>query len=414
MTSRRLEIMKLTRSAFLLACGHASLTILVTATSYAQEFGRSIVNGIEAYAGSSSKVFGNTDFLTSQSLCSQLLQGRQGQLEQALASAIGTVNKSLPSGVSIVRESIAVSRNCTGAANYAAGNINIEVNLPDNIISFNVTTPGPLPQSWDPRVSVHFDTRTTTQVPIPSNPRSGISMSPVSVNVFNVKPRGENITGDIAVAAARLVEQITGQDFLHELTRNRTFQFNGVSTAVTSLNNALRQVAAQAPAIEHTYDPTPKLVILRVPAREVSFSSSNFPDRYIRHRNSLGFIDPIAFGDFLGQKDATFNIVPGLAGKCSSFESYNFPGQFLRHQGTRLKLSPRANDQLFREDATFCMVRGLTGSGLSFESVNYPGQYIKHRNFELWLARFDGTDLFRKDATFQTVPALVSRGSVLR
>jgi hypothetical protein len=134
--------------------------------------------------------------------------------------------------------------------------------------------------------------------------------------------------------------------------------------------------------------------------QEVSFQSSNYPDRFIRHRNSLGFVEVIP--DELGKNDATFKIVPGLAGRCVSFESHNYSNHFLRHQNSRLKLAQRSDDQLFRQDASFCMVSGLADSaGTSFESVNYPGHFLRHRNSELWLDRYDGSELFRKDATFR-------------
>ena len=138
-----------------------------------------------------------------------------------------------------------------------------------------------------------------------------------------------------------------------------------------------------------------------------SFRSWNYPDRYIRHRLSLGYIDKIVAGDSLGRKDSTFRLVPGLAGKCRSFESVNYPGHFLRHQNYRLKLAKRTGEQLFKEDATFCVVWGLASSdGRSFESVNFPKHYIRHSNFELWLAKSDGSPLFKKDATFIVSPPL--------
>ena len=37
-----------------------------------------------------------------------------------------------------------------------------------------------------------------------------------------------------------------------------------------------------------------------------SFRSWNYSGRYIRHRLSLGYIDPIVASDKLGRKDATF------------------------------------------------------------------------------------------------------------
>ena len=131
-----------------------------------------------------------------------------------------------------------------------------------------------------------------------------------------------------------------------------------------------------------------------------SFKSYNIPDRYVRHKNFLGYLEPIT--DDLGKKDATYKLVPGLANSnCSSFESVNFPGHFLRHENFRLKLVRRINQRLFREDATFCIVSGLfDNNASSFESLNFPGHYIRHKNFELWIDPSDGSDLFRKDATF--------------
>jgi hypothetical protein len=93
----------------------------------------------------------------------------------------------------------------------------------------------------------------------------------------------------------------------------------------------------------------------------ISFESVNYPDRFIRHRNFLGYVDPVVVTDKLGRQDATFHVVPGLAGKCSSFESINYPDHFLRHQDFRLKLAKREDTQLFKEDATFCLVPCFSG-----------------------------------------------------
>ncbi|HUQ99041.1 MAG TPA: AbfB domain-containing protein [Gemmatimonadaceae bacterium] len=135
--------------------------------------------------------------------------------------------------------------------------------------------------------------------------------------------------------------------------------------------------------------------------KEISFESFNFPGRYIRHRQMLGYVEKLS--DALARKDATFKIVPGLAGKCRSFESVNYPNHFLRHENFRLKLARRSNDRAFLEDATFCFVPGLASSTwYSFESVNLPRHYIRHSNFELWLGRFEESKTFREDATFRT------------
>jgi hypothetical protein len=121
----------------------------------------------------------------------------------------------------------------------------------------------------------------------------------------------------------------------------------------------------------------------------------------MRHRDFLGYLDVIVERNKTGRKDATFRLVPGLAGKCTSFESINFPNHFLRHQDFRLKLAEQTNEQLFKEDATFCVKEGLYNEqARSFESVNFPNYFIRHSHFELWLAKFDGSTLFKKDATF--------------
>lgn len=163
------------------------------------------------------------------------------------------------------------------------------------------------------------------------------------------------------------------------------------------LNSVLRGLVL-GPAVFLSLLLLPQLSYAQEPS---SFLSWNFPGRYIRHRNSLGYIDPIVANDKLARKDATFRIVPGLAGRCRSFESVNYPGHFLRHENYRLKLAQQTDEQLFKDDATFCVVSGLASSeGRSFESVNLPNHYIRHSNFELWLAKSDGSPLFKKDATF--------------
>ncbi len=131
-----------------------------------------------------------------------------------------------------------------------------------------------------------------------------------------------------------------------------------------------------------------------------SFQSVNYPDRYIRHKGFLGYIDPI--NSQLDRKDTSFVVVPGLADKkMFSFCSVNYPDHYLRHQNFEMKLHRLEGSDLYRNDATFRIVPGLYGEGgFSFESVNYPGYYIRHQNFRLYIHHIDGSELFRKDATF--------------
>ncbi|MFB9269623.1 AbfB domain-containing protein [Bradyrhizobium erythrophlei] len=134
-------------------------------------------------------------------------------------------------------------------------------------------------------------------------------------------------------------------------------------------------------------------------AAEKSFKSLNFPDRFIRHRNFLMFVEPAT--NALSINDSAFRVVSGLAGSCHSFESRNFPGFFIRHQNFRLKLNKFEDQDLFRNDATFCIRPGLANaSARSFESINFPGHFMRHQDFELRIQPNDGSELFKKDATF--------------
>jgi hypothetical protein len=136
--------------------------------------------------------------------------------------------------------------------------------------------------------------------------------------------------------------------------------------------------------------------------------SINYPDRYIRHKGFLGYIDPIQSD--LDRNDASFILVSGLANKSYlSFRSVNYPDHYLRHQNFEIKLHRPDGSDLFRNDASFKSVPGLYGQGgSSFESVNYPGYYIRHQNFRLYLHRTDGSELFRQDATFILKPGFSS------
>jgi hypothetical protein len=145
-----------------------------------------------------------------------------------------------------------------------------------------------------------------------------------------------------------------------------------------------------------------------------SFRSVNFPNRFIRHRDFMGYVEPIANSGSLVLKDATFKVQPGLADpRCVSFESFNYPGYYLRHKNYRVTLSLFEPTSLFGGDATFCPVTNpsLSGGGISFRAYgNLSAYYIRHKNFQLWIDITDGSDLFRRDATFiQTPPACDTR-----
>ena len=148
-------------------------------------------------------------------------------------------------------------------------------------------------------------------------------------------------------------------------------------------------------------------------ARESSFQSYNFPDRYIRHRDFLMYIERA--NTSLAINDSAFKVIDGLSGRCHSFEPRNFPRHFIRHQNNRLKIAKFENTNLFRKDASFCVRPGLANPrGISFESVNYPGHFVRHSDYELRIQPNDGSDIFKKDATFfeKTAPVPFGEDSV--
>ncbi|MUL44299.1 glycoside hydrolase family 2 [Streptomonospora sp. PA3] len=131
-------------------------------------------------------------------------------------------------------------------------------------------------------------------------------------------------------------------------------------------------------------------------------------DRYIRHRDALGFTEVVGEDspDVL-KKDATWRIVPGLADeRCYSLESLNYPDEYLRHRESRVRREAPDGSELFREDATWCAVPGLSGSGVSLRSYNFPDQYLRHYDSELWLAGMGGPEpyetshLFKQDVSW--------------
>merc|ERR1712136_92869 len=105
------------------------------------------------------------------------------------------------------------------------------------------------------------------------------------------------------------------------------------------------------------------------------------------------------------QKDSSFKIVKGLAGKGISFESVNYPGHYLRHIMWHLDLNKYQNSALFKKDASFTVHKALDGKkgAVSFQSVNYPGYWIAHYGFLVYIRKFQNTALFKHDASWAPV-----------
>ncbi len=140
-----------------------------------------------------------------------------------------------------------------------------------------------------------------------------------------------------------------------------------------------------------------------VPAGNRSLRAVSDPDRYVRHRDNLAYVEPVSSSSNLTtRQDATFNIVPGLANSnCYSFRSVNFPDRYLRHYNFRVRLDTNPGDSVFARDATFCGRTGLAGGGsTSFESYSHPGRYLRHYNYEVRVDWRTTDAAFTRDASF--------------
>jgi lysophospholipase L1-like esterase len=130
-------------------------------------------------------------------------------------------------------------------------------------------------------------------------------------------------------------------------------------------------------------------------------TTPGYTNRYARHQSSLGYTEAVdSASNVLLKQDATWRIVPGLAGSCYSFQSRNYPGHYLRHQSYRVRISPDDGSALMRADATWC-ARSAPG-GVRLASYNLPGSYLRHIASELWLATPGGPNAW--DAAAGLVP----------
>ncbi|MGW0581844.1 AbfB domain-containing protein [Streptomyces sp. NPDC002920] len=177
---------------------------------------------------------------------------------------------------------------------------------------------------------------------------------------------------------------------------------NGLLTydrRVVKVDEARVRAANQAlVAASRTVGPTVKLPVEQYVSLRVT--TPGFTDRYIRHKDGLGYTEVVtsASGDLLKQ-DATWKVRPGLANRlCYSFESRNYPGEYLRHRDFRVRREAGGDSALYKADATWCPVRADGGVRLS--AANYPLQYLRHIDAALWLARLGGTHAWDDPAFF--------------
>ena len=148
----------------------------------------------------------------------------------------------------------------------------------------------------------------------------------------------------------------------------------------------------------------------------VSLQASNYTGSYLTNVNGTArLVTPANPTD---RQQATFRIVPGLAGQGVSFASATSANQYLRHQNFQILQQTNDGGDIFRRGASFTQRAALAGncgcnSGTcsSYESVDWPGYFVRHRNFSFYIDRSDGSDLFKQDASFCAAPQADGSGA---
>ncbi|QBI56313.1 AbfB domain-containing protein [Streptomonospora litoralis] len=194
--------------------------------------------------------------------------------------------------------------------------------------------------------------------------------------------------------SAAIYTEIT--DVENELNGLWTYDRRQLKVDAARVRAAHRDLIAGRPVGGSAELPAGELRSLRV-------TTPGYDNRYIRHQDSLGFTEVVdeSSSDLL-KRDATWRIVPGLADdECYSLESLNYPDEYLRHRESRVRREASDGSELFREDATWCAVPGLSGSGVSLRSYNFPDQYLRHYDSELWLAGVGGPEPYETSANFK-------------
>lgn len=93
-------------------------------------------------------------------------------------------------------------------------------------------------------------------------------------------------------------------------------------------------------------------------------------------------------------KDASFKPVSGLVGKGISFQSSNFPDRYIRHQGFILKLHPSDKSALFNKDASFvakpAFAKGAKNTLNTGETLKTGEKLISANNVFMAIMQTDG------------------------
>ncbi|MCP9846944.1 hypothetical protein KBY86_08615 [Synechococcus sp. Lug-A] len=224
---------------------------------------RGEVNGIELRQGSN-VLLSDQNFLSSSSLCSAIYSApARDAFRDMVFGLASSVSNSLPDGVRFVRQRFDLSPGCSARVAYTGNELSVLVSLPRNIYFTNITTPTILGQYADPAVSVDFDVVATAKVNIPSNPQAGLTLGPFSFKVSKIDPQGQNLTGDVGIGVAKLVDNLGGFGFAQQLRTGFIFPFDPINVNLSRFANMVGERGRNARLL-NDYDTARKLVVLNL------------------------------------------------------------------------------------------------------------------------------------------------------
>lgn len=84
--------------------------------------------------------------------------------------------------------------------------------LAGNNLATSIRVPGPSPSGTDPRFAIGFDAEVT--IDVDRSPSGGIVASPARLKLNVRRPTGQNLTGNLAIAANNLFSYVSGRDFI--------------------------------------------------------------------------------------------------------------------------------------------------------------------------------------------------------
>lgn len=168
------------------------------------QFGRTILRGVRIDAPPR-VLWNDPGILSSERICAGVDQLRPAIAEGVnfLVNEFNNELRARAPGLLLVRHRATVSPRCSARATYVPGALILDLDLPQNDFTSNVTIPAGIlwRQSFDPRLSMKFDVAVSIWIPLPSAGGQCLGAPQATATVRNIRlPEGRNITGDIVAA----------------------------------------------------------------------------------------------------------------------------------------------------------------------------------------------------------------------